>query len=276
VSDFIFKFLAMVLYGSAVLMTILMTILMMTGAVSAAGPVSHQAVYDIELYSVTTATDIKTISGQTYFLFEDVCDGWSVIEDSAVSFGFGEEGMSDFISHYETWESKDGSSFSFSALENSNIAGERFYEGFANSGDDSAEAFHSIHDGTSTEIPANTVFPTKHMILSLKKARDGAVLHQSSVFVAGEVDDSLYLVNTVLGKKKHDPAPETLGSIGQSGYWPITIAYFKPNAIKVEPEYEVSFKVQDNGVIRSYIVDYRNFSMRAELSSGQSVAGRPC
>ncbi|MCE2517735.1 MAG: DUF1849 family protein [Alphaproteobacteria bacterium] len=247
-----------------------------TAGVQAAGLVSYQAVYDIELRASSAAADVKTITGQTHFMFEDVCDGWSSVEDYAISFGFGDEGTSNFISHYETWEAKDGTSFSFSVLENSNIEGEQVFEGFANASSGIAESFHSIDGGVMSELPADTVFPSQHMVILLNKARAGESLHQSKIFLGGDLDSSLYFVNAVMGKQRTAPAPKALGSIGQEQHWPIPIAYFKPDSVTAEPEYEILFNVQDNGVIQSYVVDYGSFSMRAKVSAAQEITAPTC
>lgn len=278
----LFSFFHKIIIASTALMAALMAsltvALSLTWASSAmaAGLVSYQAVYDIELEKTSTAADVKTITGQTHFIFEDVCDGWTSVEDYAISFGFGDEGVSNFISHYETWEAKDGSSFSFTALENSNIEGEMKYDGFANSSNGVAEAFHTTDGGTVTELPADTVFPIYHMQRLLEKAAKGEPLHQSKIFLGGDVDSSFYVVNAVLGKPKEEPAPRSLGAIGQTSYYPIRIAYFKPNSTNVEPEYEILFNLQPNGVIQSYVVDYGTFSMKATATTAQSITPAPC
>lgn len=251
-------------------------VILSSAKVWAAGFISHRAVYDIKLHSSTPTTDVQTVSGQTHILFQDVCDGWAITEDYAISFGLGEDVSASFISHYETWESKDGSSFSFSVLENSNIDDEQVYEGFANLSDGYAEAFYSSGSGQAIELPADTVFPVQHMQRLVKKAQDGVALYQSNIFLGGDSQQALYLVNAVLGKEKTTPAPPELGNIGQASYWPITLAYFKTDAPTAAPEYEIEVKLQANGVIRSYLADYGNFVVQAKLSSGESLETPTC
>lgn len=238
--------------------------------------VSYQAVYEIKLQSASAAADVKTINGQTHFILENVCDGWRSVEDYALSFGFGDDGVSNFISHYETWEANDASAFSFSVLENSNIEGEQKYDGFANASNGVAEAFHTLDGGVSTELPSGTMFPTEHMKLLLKKAKEGKRLHQSHIFLGGDLTSSLYLVNAVLGKERQTEELDALGAVGMENYWPITIAYFKPDAATSEPSYEISFRIQNNGVIQSYSVDYGDFVMRADLSAASKLTPNNC
>ena len=238
--------------------------------------VSYQAVYEIKLQSASAAADVKTINGQTHFILEDVCDGWRSVEDYALSFGFGDDGVSNFISHYETWEANDASAFSFSVLENSNIEGEQKYDGFANASNGVAESFHTLDGGVTTELPSSTMFPTAHMKLLLKKAKEGKRLHQSHIFLGGDLSSSLYLVNAVLGKERETEELDVLGAVGMENYWPVTIAYFKPDAVSSEPTYEISFRIQNNGVIQSYAVDYGDFVMRADMSAASKLTPTAC
>ncbi|MGU9962370.1 MAG: EipB family protein [Candidatus Puniceispirillales bacterium WSBS_2018_MAG_OTU23] len=238
--------------------------------------ISYQAVYDIELKSSTAATNIKAISGQTHYIFEDVCDGWRSVEDYALSFGFGGDAVSNFISHYETWEAKNGDSFSFSSVENSNIKGTQKYDGFANIYHGVGESYHSIDGGISAELPIDTMFPTSHMLALLKQAKDGARLYQSNIFLGGDASSSLYLVSAVMGKKRDTAKLALLGAVGQRDYWPVRIAYFNPNAIAAEPEYEIAFDIQDNGVIQNYSVDYGGFVMQANMTAVKPLDGGDC
>lgn len=247
-----------------------------TATATADDLVSYQAVYEIKLQSASAAADVRTINGQTHFILENVCDGWRSVEDYALSFGFGESGVSNYISHYETWEAHDASAFSFSVLENSNIEGEQKYDGFANTSNGVAESFHTLDGGVTTELPSGTMFPTEHMKLLLKKAKEGKRLHQSHIFLGGDLSSSLYLVNAVLGKERKTDELDTLGDVGMANYWPITIAYFDPEASSSEPSYEINFRIQNNGVIQSYSVNYGDFVMRADMSAASKLEPNTC
>ena len=63
------------------------------------------------------------------------------------------------------------------------------------------------------------------------------------------------------------PQRHELGEFGQKGYWPVQTAYFKPAAKAAEPEYEINYSIQSNGVVRRYVIDYGDFTIIAELIS---------
>ena len=255
----------------------LVTVLTLGLAGSAFGQtVSHRVVYDLDMHNVSSAAQVETIDGQTHYSLRRVCDGWETIEDYAISFGFGQDGQSNFISHYQTWESFAGDAFTFTVTENSTLDGDKQYDGFANIGQGMGEAFYSVGQPTTRELPDNTMLPMKHMLMLLDRARNGERVYQSNLFLGGDQDGSLYFVNSVMGKRKSIPADDSIGDLAEDGYWPITIAYYDPDAVTPEPEYEITFRVQDNGVIRSYIVKYSDFSMRATLRSAEEIDAASC
>jgi hypothetical protein len=248
-----------------------------TGQAVAGGFLSHFAVYDLDLKSTSSSSNVKAIDGRTSYRLERSCDGWTAVEDYAISFGVGESGqISNFISHYETWESFAGTAFSFSVVENSSVTGENIYEGFANINDGMAEAVFLNGEEMNKELPANTVFPVKHMQELLALANKGKKVHQSSLFLGGDEEDAIYFVSSIIGNKKSEDPGELLGGLGQDSYWPLRIAYFNPEASDAEPDYEIQFDMQENGVIRSYSVDYGDFVMRAKLNSIEPVTEKNC
>ena len=233
---------------------------------------SHEAVYVIEMKGVASGSEIATADGRSHYSLRKVCDGWVSSENYAVAFGFGEGGSSSFISHYESWESEDSRSFTFEVIENSNITGERSYEGFANSVGDIREAFHSDGDGEVRVLPSDTVFPIEHILSLMTEAEGGrVVVQQSHLFFGGEHEDSLYFINSIMGKKRAveeslSELSDILGGLGEDGYWPLSIAYYDPDSREAEPEYAIAFELQSNGIIRGYTIDYGSFRLRARLT----------
>jgi hypothetical protein len=51
----------------------------------------------------------------------------------------------------------------------------------------------------------------------------------------------------------------------------VQIAYFKPTATEVEPEYEIQYWLQPNGVVRQYEINYGDFSIIAGLVTIEAV-----
>jgi hypothetical protein len=82
--------------------------------------------------------------------------------------------------------------------------------------------------------------------------------------------------NTVVGNWQEQSSDIDFGDLSANGYWPVQIAYFKQSATNGEPEYEISFRVQPNGVVRQYVIDYGDFSIAAELTRIDGVDDPVC
>ena len=85
------------------------------------------------------------------------------------------------------------------------------------------------------------------------------------MFAGAEPNDALLTTNTVIGGWQGDKADVDLGTLDDDGFWPVQIAYFKPAATEVEPEYEIQYWLQPNGVVRQYEINYGDFSIIAGL-----------
>ena len=62
----------------------------------------------------------------------------------------------------------------------------------------------------------------------------------------------------------------------EEGYWQINVAYFKPASTSAEPEYEIQFSMQANGLVREYEINYGDFSIMANLKSVEPVESVSC
>ena len=124
-------------------------------------------------------------------------------------------------------------------------------------------------------LPEDTVFPVTHTVQLLERARAGGRFLQSTLFIGGEEEDALYRVSGVIGNRKVESDPG-LGALGEEGYWPVRLAYFDPASLESRPEYEIELDLQDNGVIRSYLVDYGDFSMAGSLQTIEALQEPDC
>jgi len=97
----------------------------------------------------------------------------------------------------------------------------------------------------------------------------------ATVFTGAEPDSALMRTSTVVGGWREEPATD-LGPLAEDGYWQINVAYFKPAAKTAEPEYEIKFSMQRNGLVRGYVIDYGDFSIEASLTSVEPVEAQAC
>ena len=243
---------------------------------AAATVVSHRAFYEMELGSVAQNANIQAISGRSAFTLMDECDGWRSSEDYVIEFGGNEGSLDRIVSQFRSWESDDGDKYSFEIDEKSTFKGNQSFNGFAVTNADDGEAYFSMASDVAVELPKETYFPMQHLHKIISHAASGKKILSASVFTGAEPDEALMSTNTVIGSWNEDRAAGLLGAFSQDGFWPVQVAYFKPKAQVAEPEYEINYSMQANGVVRRYEIDYGGFTVVARLVTIEPVEKPVC
>ena len=236
----------------------------------------HRAFYEMQLGIADQNSNVQTVSGRSAFTLGRECDGWRSKEDYVIEFGAQEGNLDRVVSHFESWESDTGKIYSFEISESSSFQSAKDFTGFAELKSAGGNAYFSMVDDSAVELPENTYFPMRHLTSILDSAKNGKKILAASVFTGAEPDDALLSTNTVIGSWRGDPAAAEMGALGQDGYWPVQIAYFKPAATAAEPEYEIHFAIQPNGIVRRYVIDYGDFTIIAMLLKLESVEMPAC
>lgn len=259
---------------------------------------SHKANYSIELWRLGSGTTVQNIGGVAESVLWRDCHGWLSEENFSIHITSIYGDVSDITSRHETWEARTGDSFFFSIEEDSVLVGQNTYKGTATMEEGSGEASITGSDEAQIPLHQDTLFNIQFMQAVLRAAKNGERAFRAPLFIGGGIDDSLYFVSTLIGETRAtadiDFAAEMLASdkngedanknnvadnmdgLWQARYWPMRLAYFNPQLRDSVPEYEVEFKLQENGIIHSYIVDYGDFSLRARLSAIEEVADETC
>ena len=236
----------------------------------------HRAFYEMRMGQADKNAAVQSVSGRSAFVLEKDCDGWRSAEDYIIEFNNGEGRTDRILSRFESWESDSGDQYSFDIAENSSFQDNKGFGGYAEINANGGEAVFLLDGQGSIELPKNTYFPMRHIRAIINKASDGDKILTASVFVGAEPDDALLNTNTVIGGWQGVKAEVDLGSLDRDGFWPVQIAYFKPLATKVEPEYEIHYWLQPNGVVRQYEINYGDFSIIAGLVLIETVEKPVC
>ncbi|MEL0077331.1 MAG: DUF1849 family protein [Alphaproteobacteria bacterium] len=251
------------------------SLVFMASGAQAGGIASHKAFYEMSLDDREQKSNIVNILGRSAVTVERDCEGWISVEDYVIEFVSENGGSERILSHFESWEAKSGDKFSFDVNEESTFEGRKDYGGFASLEPD-AQAVFSNGAGQSLDLPKDVYFPMRHMEAVLSAADQGKPILAATVFFGGDYDDALMKTNTVVGNWQEQSSDIDFGDLSANGYWPVQIAYFKQSATNGEPEYEISFRVQPNGVVRQYVIDYGDFSIAAELTRIDGVDDPVC
>ena len=185
-------------------------------------------------------------------------------------------GSDSVLSHFESWEADSGDKYSFDIMEESSFEGRKDFGGFVEIDDDAAgNAYFTMAPDSAIELPSDTLFPMRHVQNILANAEAGEKIIGATVFTGAEPDSALMRTSTVVGGWRDEPAKD-LGALAEDGYWQINVAYFKPSSTAAEPEYEIKFAMQANGLVREYEINYGDFSITANLTAAEPVETVSC
>ena len=237
----------------------------------AANIAGHRAFYEMRMGQVGKNAVVQSVSGRSAFVLEKDCDGWRSTENYVIEFSNGDGRTDRILSHFESWESESGDHYSFDIAEKSSFQADKDFVGFAQIDAEGGEAVFMLDEQSKIALPENTYFPMQHIRAIINKAGDGGKILAALVFTGAEPDDALLNTNTVIGGWQGGKADVDLGALDGDGFWPVQIAYFKPSATEVEPEYEIQFWLQPNGVVRQYEINYGDFSIVAGLVTIETV-----
>lgn len=263
------------------LSTGLLAALALTLAVSSAlaapglggGIVPHRAVYDLTLKPGTkTDRDISNVDGRLVFELTGAdCVGYTIHTRfiSRIMATNGRAAVSDIQAL--SWESTDGSLFTFSSQQfvNSDLREET--KGQAERRGDGLVVKLEQPEESTFVAPGDVAFPTRHVVELLEAAAAGRRLLQVPIYDGSEQGLQVFETTAVIGEPRDDPAPgeEALagGVLKGQRAWPISMAYFKGERDGEEtPEYQQSFLLYANGVTGGLTLDYRDFVLSGKLS----------
>ena len=236
----------------------------------------HRAFYEMQIGNADQNSNVQAVTGRSAFTLGRDCNGWQSNEDYVIEFRGKEGDTNRIVSRFESWESDAGDMYSFEISEQSTFQTTKDFNGYANVTSDTGNAYFSMADETPMKLPADTYFPMRHLKAIIDGAEQGKTILAASVFTGADPDDALLATNTVIGSWKVEAPAARLGAFGKNGYWPVQTAYFKPMAKAAEPEYEINYSMQPNGVVRRYVIDYGDFTIIARLMKLEALAAPSC
>lgn len=237
----------------------------------------HRAVYDLKLKDSLSSANITDASGRMVFeLTGSKCEGYLVnmrfilnVVDSK-----GATNVTDVRS--SSWEDGEAQHFRFNTTQYFNQKLSKTTAGKASRKDQG--------DGISVKIDRpkpdkasfteKTYFPTEHTRLMIKAALSGKKLVAAPIYDGSENGNTLYDTTAFIGKAlKSDQFITTskiknIDKLKDMISWPVAIAFYdKKKSVKQDllPDYEIAFRLYENGVSRSLIVDYGDFALNGTL-----------
>ncbi len=226
---------------------------------------SHMAVYDLKLAEVDEGGGVESARGRIVMEFDNSCTGKIVNQRMLVEIGNAGGGkvVSDY--HLSTFEGSDGNTMRFSVSNAINGRVVKESGGVAEKTEEDGRVTFS--DGTTEPItlPKGVLFPTGHTYEILKAAQAGKNLLSAKIF-DGNGADGLQDSLTIIGKKS-EKVSEIIEKNGMADAksWSVQMSFFDLGKQTNEPDYEVRFRMYENGVGSDLYLKYQDFSMKGEL-----------
>jgi len=224
-----------------------------SGVVSAgADMVPHQAIYKMTLSKNSPASQFNGLSGAAVSQIERTCEGWVINEQILMTMLTVNGGAIEREMTFKARESLDGSSYVFDSLSITNGNTERFSGTARRKQGGAAEAEFVTPRPFEMPLPDGTRFYISMTHWLLELAGSGKRAAESYAF-DGTDDEGPQKVSAFI-------LPDSIGGAGLSGdsslldrkAWQVRLAFFKTGKQVTEPEYEISLRLLDNGVVTHF------------------------
>jgi len=241
----------------------------------------HRATYDMKLSVARPNSGIVEVNGRMVLEMVDSCEAWEVKQRIKLKFLRNDGEEFDTDSSFTSYETKDGLGLRFSVR---NIQDQEVEEELRGHADLEAtggkgRASFTLPEVRSFELPAGTLFPTTHLALIIRHARNGDQSVSYSVFDGARLDGA-FTVNAVIGKPPRGAgAPVVRGDVSllRQQSWGVRLAFFAAgDQGTANPEYELALDLLANGVARSMLLDYGDFAVDARLVQIQALPRPRC
>lgn len=250
------------------------TACMTSGQVHAADTVapvplaSHRAVYELRMLHSDSGLGLS-IRGRLALDFRDVCDGYTLTQRLRTEMVNADGELRNSEYAITSWESRDGRRYRFNIRHDTQGEPPEEFVGnaVAKNGTRAGTATFTKPAGLKMDLPKGTIYPTEHVVVLIREARAGGTFLAAKVF-DGSGDDSLFHVSAVMGKRL---PPETgnplLAPLKGQAAWPMRLAYFPVGEKSEQPQYEISFRMFENGVSDELVMDYGDYALKGTLTT---------
>lgn len=278
-----FRYISMVLFGCMALAP------QVAGAANGIDPdlkaakdnlVPHKALYDINLVSTRSGSQILNISGKMYYEWKPTCDAWITDHRFNLFYEYADSPGMRIMSDFSTYETFDGKTFNYSARRKRD--GELYEElrGQADLSKVKPAAMFNMPEGLLFELNEETMFPMTHTLNMIEGAKSGQKIFNSAVFDGSDKEGPVE-INALIGKPVNAmnivKANKSLDmSLINTPAWKARMAVFPLQNNEETADYEMSLVFHDNGLISDMLIDYDDFSVTQKLVALEKVEAISC
>ena len=248
------------------------------------GLVPHKALYEINMTSNRSGSQVLNVEGEMFFEWRPACDAWLTDHRFSLYYDYTDSPRIHVVSDFSAYETFDGTSFDFNSVRKRN--GETYKEvrGQARmletQDERIAEALYTRPEDLRYDLNDNTYFPVSHTIELIQRARAGDRFFNAYLFDGGDEEGPIQ-VNSFIGEKANPmasiPVNENIDTtlINTDAYH-MRLAFFPADENSNEPDYEIDMIFHENGIISHMDVDYPEFSVSQKLLALEEIDELKC
>jgi hypothetical protein len=232
----------------------------------AKGLVSHRALYTLSVARSDPRNYRNGVAGGLSLEFVHACDGY-VLNQRFVIETSTEDGAVLTNMVLNSWESLDGQRFRFKMKDevNGDLEQELNGEAKLNSRAGGAVRF-TLPEDTDLALPSGAMFPTDHTVHLLALARSGGNWLQAAVYDGASAEAYSEVGGFIGGELPVESGDKAvLAPLKGQRSWRIRLAYFNSDKQSDTPEYEIAYRLYENGVADDIVFDYGDWAIRASL-----------
>ena len=224
----------------------------------------HRAFYKMSTKQTASSTALLNVEGRLSFEMRELCASWTV-EQRYVMLYQRDDGSETHINTFlSSWEGKTGEQYKFFVKRDESDGVEKVIEGKGIVPKNKVRGTVKFSQPEPKQITLNkgTLFPAGHTVALIQAAKSKKKIARNFLFDGTEVEPAA-LVNSIIGVQK-----TYLGGLPQldkTTYWPIRMAFFSAEKQQLEPDYEITINLHDNGVVSGLILDYGDLIIDVEL-----------
>jgi hypothetical protein len=258
------------------LATLILLLSGLPGGLGAAELIPHHAFYALNLTTKRPSSGVVEANGGMAIEVTESCDAWitkqrlrlRILRDE------GDEVVTD--DSFTSWESKDGQRYRFSTRNklsgdtDENLRGEADLKphggGFAN---------FTLPDRKRVTLPRGTLLPTAHVSALIDAARSGSHIFRRTVF-DGSTLDGPDEINIVIGHSVPLGKLPGLDKMIGKPTWPTRWAFFPVGSTSASPDYEISMRMLEDGVVTDVGLVYDDFEVHGAIEYFEPLPRPKC
>lgn len=241
----------------------------------------HRAVYDVALKDASDRSGILSMNGRIVFEFRgSACDGYTT------NFRFVTRVRSasgNRLTDQQTSTYEDGAGETFRFMTKSFVDEKLDHEVSGAAARENDSIVVTLKEPTRQEIVLEpALFPSAHMLDLIDRAANGETFYETKIYDGSEEADRVMTTTVVIGQEKTvlDGDADAADALKDDPYRNVSISYYdvqtEDHSGEALPDYEIAFKLYDNGVTRDLQMDYGDFALTGHLTQLELLPEQRC